>query len=85
MDFAFAWVGVNPTLGHIHKAPVGANGPVVVPLLATAPPTNVFAVAGTATGVDPALVKDIAGHPLSFYANLHSGEFPGGAVRGQLF
>jgi hypothetical protein len=85
VGFAFAWTSLQPTLAHIHKAPFGKNGPVVVPLVASAVPSNIFAIAGTATGVDPALVKDIAQHPLSYYANLHSAQFPGGAVRGQLF
>ena len=85
IGFAFAWNNLQPTLGHIHKAPFGVNGPVVVPLMASAVPSNIFAVAGTVTGVDPALVTDIARHPLSYYTNLHSAQFPGGAVRGQLF
>lgn len=85
VGFAFAWTSLQPTLAHIHKAPFGKNGPVVVPLIASAMPGNIFAVAGTVTGVDPALVRDLAQHPLSYYANLHSAQFPGGAVRGQLF
>jgi hypothetical protein len=85
VDYSFAWLGVSPTLGHIHKAPFGANGPVVVPLFTTPIPSTIFAVAGTATGVDPALVNEIRSNPSEFYANLHSAEFPGGAARGQLF
>jgi len=85
VGFAFAWLGISPTLGHIHKAPFGVNGPVVVPLFASAVPSTVIAVSGTVNGVDPALVKDIAEHPAQFYTNLHSANFPGGAVRGQLF
>ena len=85
VGFAFAWVGIQPTLGHIHKAPFGANGPVVVPLFGSAVPATVIAVAGTVNGVDAALVKDIAAHPAQFYTNLHTAQFPGGAVRGQLF
>jgi hypothetical protein len=78
-------VGISPKLGHIHKAPFGANGSVVVPLFTTPVPGTVFAVSGTVNGADPALVKDIAGHPSAFYVNLHTAKFPGGAVRGQLF
>jgi hypothetical protein len=85
VNYAFAWLGLTPTLGHIHKAPFGANGPVVVPLIATAVPSTVFAVSGTVSGLDPALVKDISVHPSAFYTNLHTAQFPGGAVRGQLF
>jgi hypothetical protein len=85
VGYSFAWLGINPTLGHIHKAPVGQNGPVVVPLFAQPVPSTVFAISGTATGLDAALVKDIKAHPSAFYANLHTAQFPGGAVRGQLF
>jgi hypothetical protein len=84
VDYSFAWIGVTPTLGHIHKGGFGVNGPVVVPLFTEPVPSTVFALAGTATSVDPALVQQIRKNPKAFYANLHSSEFPGGAVRGQL-
>lgn len=41
--------------------------------------------AGTVTGVDRALVTDLANSPQHFYTNLHTAQFPGGAVHGQLF
>jgi hypothetical protein len=85
VGFTFEYLGVAPTLGHVHKAPVGQNGPVVVPLLTTPVPAGVFAVSGAVTDLDPSLVHDIAAHPRDFYTNLHSAEFPGGAARGQLF
>lgn len=67
------------TAAHIHEAPAGANGPVVVPL---SPPTD-----GSSSGcadVDRALAKDILRHPEEYYVNVHNAEFPNGAVRGQL-
>ena len=85
VGYSFAWLGIAPTLGHIHKAPVGVNGPVVVPLFTTPVPSTIFAVSGTVTGLDAALVNDIRSHPSDYYANLHTAQFPGGAVRGQLF
>jgi hypothetical protein len=42
---------------------------------------------GTATGtvtVDQGLANEIAGNPAGFYVNVHTGEFPNGAIRGQL-
>lgn len=64
---------------HIHAAPAGMNGPVVVPLV---PPTS-----GSSSGcasVDRALAKAILKTPDSYYVNVHNAEFPAGAVRGQL-
>src|SRR2546430_14009744 len=72
VGYSVAWLGITPTLGHIHKAPFGVNGPVVVPLFGTAIPSTIFAISGTVTGLDPALVKDIDEHPSAFYANLPS-------------
>ena len=81
-----------PTAAHIHLAPAGYSGPVVVRL--TPPP----AATGTSTGC--AQVADIPGasvpadlaglaaairdHPDAFYVNVHTTAFPLGAVRGQL-
>jgi hypothetical protein len=84
VDFALAWTGVSPTLGHIHRGVAGVNGPVVVPFFMTAVPTGIFALAGTVPNVDPALAREIRATPGNFYVNLHTAEFPAGAVRGQL-
>jgi hypothetical protein len=85
VDYSFAWLNIAaPTLGHIHQGRAGSNGDVKVPLFGTAVPANVFAVSGTVTKVDPALVQQIRRDPRGFYTNLHTTEFPGGAVRGQL-
>ena len=64
---------------HIHRAPAGVNGPVVVPLSA---PTDGFA-SGCAEA-DAELIQEIRQMPEAFYVNVHNAEFPGGAVRGQL-
>jgi hypothetical protein len=67
------------TAAHIHRAPVGAPGPVVVPLT---PPTD-----GSSSGcvdADRALIKEIMQNPAAFYVNVHNADFMPGAVRGQL-
>ncbi len=88
LDYSFTWSGIGaPTNGHIHEGTVGGNGPVAVGLFA-APgglPTSISGVAGSVKGVKPDLLRRISKQPNGFYANLHTAEFPGGAVRGQLF
>lgn len=64
---------------HIHHAPVGVAGPVVIPML----PTTSSSGAGCAT-VDRSLVLDIIRHPADYYFNVHNATYPGGALRGQL-
>lgn len=73
--------GIAPaTAAHIHVAPAGVAGPVVVPL---SPPTS-GSSSGCVSGVDPDLIKNIIQHPEEYYVNVHNAEFPGGAIRGQL-
>ncbi|MCI3949691.1 MAG: hypothetical protein K0R11_1625, partial [Acidimicrobiales bacterium] len=66
---------------HIHQAPAGANGPIVVTL--TTPGADGIA-RGCARGLDPALAESLATDPEGFYVNVHTPDFPNGAVRGQL-
>lgn len=67
------------TAAHIHEAPEGEAGPVVVTLMA---PTN-GSSSGCAT-VDRAEALEILKNPSEYYVNVHNAEFPGGALRGQL-
>ena len=66
------------TAAHIHEAPEGEAGPVVVTLAA---PTNGVS-AGCVEGSGEA--ADIAADPADYYVNVHNADFPGGALRGQL-
>lgn len=65
---------------HIHIAPAGVPGPIVVPL---SPPTS-GSSSGCRDGVDPVLIQAIVDHPDQYYVNVHNTDFPAGAVRGQL-
>jgi hypothetical protein len=88
VDYAFSWNGIAPpTNGHIHQGSVGVNGPVVVPLFAAPAglPASFTGIAGSAGGLKSDLTDQIRRSPAGFYANLHTAEFAGGAVRGQLF
>jgi hypothetical protein len=72
--------GIAPaTAAHLHEAPVGAAGPVVVTLEA---PSD-----GSSSGcieVGRALAKDILKNPADYYVNVHNSQYPAGALRGQL-
>lgn len=67
------------TAAHIHKAPVGSPGPVVVPLAA---PVGGSSTACATVSRDLALA--ILTDPGAYYVNVHSTAHPAGAVRGQL-
>ncbi|UBU09470.1 CHRD domain-containing protein [Nonomuraea gerenzanensis] len=85
--FAAAWKKIAaPTAAHIHRAPKGSNGPVVVPFFEAKGglPAGVTGLAGSAT-TSAAVSRRIWNNPGNWYANLHNAKFPGGAVRGQLY
>ncbi len=73
------------TAAHIHKAPSGQPGDIVVGLFASTPEQSKVPprVAGCVK-TTRARAKDIARHPGDYYVNVHNADFPGGAIRGQL-
>ncbi|MEN3304142.1 MAG: hypothetical protein V7603_344 [Micromonosporaceae bacterium] len=84
--YAFAWSAIAaPTAAHIHVGGVAQAGPVVVPFFAapTGLPATINGVSGEVEA-DAALVDAIRNHPSAYYVNLHTAEFPAGAIRGQL-
>jgi hypothetical protein len=89
----------NVTQAHIHLAPAGANGPVVVWLYPAAPPAQLIpgrfqgvlgeGVITAANFVGQLAGADMAaliGHLLAgnAYVNVHTTQFPPGEVRGQI-
>jgi len=89
----------NLSVSHIHVAPAGQNGPVVVFLYPSAPPPVLLP--GTTNGVlnegiitSANLIGILAGQELSAlvdlmvsgstYVNVHTSLYPGGEIRGQI-
>ncbi|HEX4945865.1 MAG TPA: CHRD domain-containing protein, partial [Blastocatellia bacterium] len=71
---------------HIHRAPVGTNGPVIVnlqPLAALVPSGTGFTF--TAMGVTLPVEHEAAFLGGITYVNIHTAVAPGGLIRGQVF
>ena len=73
----------KPSSAHIHKAPKGENGDIVVTL--KQPRTGDPGASSQCIAVDPAVADDIRANPGGFYVNVHNAAFPDGAIRGQVF
>jgi hypothetical protein len=71
--------GMVATAAHIHEAPAGVNGPVIVPL--TKISDTEFAVPVGASLTDAQYASFMAG---KLYVNVHSAAYPGGEIRTQL-
>lgn len=70
---------------HIHEAPAGASGDVVIEI---GEPTSAEEAVDTwsdvCVSVDVFVEERLLGDATSFYANIHTDDFPDGAIRGQL-
>jgi len=77
--YTLTWHRIGPPLAaHIHKGKKGASGPIVIPLFA-----------GTAkhsgcVKASKSLLRKVVKSPASYYVNVHTKRFPGGALRAQL-
>lgn len=63
-----------PVAAHIHAAPAGVNGPVIIDFGG--------ALSGTVVDADAASINPL--NAMDFYVNIHTAANPGGAIRGQL-
>ena len=69
----------NPTYAHIHVGVAGKSGNIVLPLSTGSTLKTKGCVHASAT-----LMSQIAANPHGYYVNIHSTQYPGGAVRAQL-
>ncbi|WP_328495838.1 CHRD domain-containing protein [Streptomyces sp. NBC_00414] len=85
VSVAVKWRGTGkPVMLHIHQGAKGVNGGVKVDFTKLLDDARGRTVTGTVKVKDATLLGKLKADPGSFYANLHTAEFPGGAVRGQL-
>jgi plastocyanin len=80
-------------MAHIHRGAEGDNGPIVAALAfplegdagdcLSEGEEGKFPLIGE-DGEPDSIVADILAHPANYYVNVHTGEFPDGAIRGQL-
>lgn len=76
---AVTTAGIAGTAAHIHEAPPGANGPILIPLTESGAGTGVWTASAALTEAQFSALQ--AGN---LYFNVHSAAFPGGEIRGQI-
>lgn len=81
---SYSGLGTPYSASHLHQAPVGVSGPVVLNLAANHTP--ITPISGSWQGrfvpVSDALAKALVSGLI--YVNTHSNGFPGGEIRGQM-
>jgi hypothetical protein len=71
-----------PAAAHIHRGGAGVAGPVAVALTQ---PTGSPGASSGCVRAPRNVVAGLRSNPGNWYVNVHTADFPGGAVRGQLF
>lgn len=78
--------GIGPALAaHIHQAPAGTDGLIVMTLNTPVQTGKKYQKSKTCdTGTNPTLAAALQSNPAGFYLNVHDAAFPGGAIRAQI-
>ena len=77
--YTLAVDGIGDVAGaHIHAGAAGTDGSVVTPLEVTGEDLD------ECIALEPDKLKAIVATPGDYYVNVHTAEFPAGAIRGQL-
>lgn len=81
--WTLTWKAISqPQAAHIHKGNKSVSGDVAVNLFLV--PQGGNKASGCESGVKRGLIRKIKNNPRNFYVNIHTGDFPAGAIRGQL-
>ena len=76
-----------PHVAHIHSAPEGLAGPVVIDIFggsAPVPAPTEYPTGRHCVAASRDLLVDILSDPDAYYINLHNAQHPGGVMRAQL-
>ena len=85
IDMEATGLSADVTDSHIHFGPAGNSGDVVIPIGApTATDGDIDTWTDVCVTVEDPLVAEVIDAPQAFYANIHTADFSGGAIRGQL-
>ena len=76
-------IGRDLAGAHIHEAPAGEAGPVVVDLMVGTASRHGNRLSNCVMTTS-AQAAEIVANPTDYYVNVHPPDYPGGAIRGQL-
>ena len=92
--FDITWSNLSAPVSdaHIHSAPAGVRGPVIVPFASPPFPASTSGNVARCVFAPRELIKDIRKNPENYYVNIHTRsspanpltDRPGGAIRGQI-